>query len=451
MVQQPRALRIRLDLDPVVEIVMDIDSIRALSISSGQEEKCTVVITLTIAPRIYERMEENLVATLDLFGPGRTITCFRETKLPGCEQSTIGSCLAYRLTAGNASIHPTTFKQHLQNLTAFRVRILSTIGLSKWFTPAKFESDVASLDACLKQMSWPFALSYQVQKLWANALLSPNDIQTLLADMAALRTRAGDKVLISVLRRLCQQLQVADVHASGLEEAQLIVRQQESFLQHEGQITHQRQGRDEVSVHSVIVTPTGLYLYGPEEMAANRVLRQHRTNQDCFLRVSFTDENADRIEFDRDCSNERILRGRFLSILQQGLDIAGEHFDFLGFSHSSLRSQSCWFMRPFLHEGQLLNARSLILSLGDFSSIRCPAKCAARIGQAFSETTSAVQLDPSIVHPLLDIRAGKYIFTDGCGTISKQTWKLLKGSHSSKDQPTLYQIRYKGRFLDCSF
>ncbi|KAK5092135.1 hypothetical protein LTR70_005740 [Exophiala xenobiotica] len=277
--------------------------------------------------------------------------------------------------------------------------------------------------------------------------MSPKEAQVLMSDMVTLRARAGDEVLVSVLRRLCLQLQVADVYASGVPEARMIMRQQEAFLQHEFQITLPRQTRDGVYVHRVVVTPTGIYLYGPDEFAANRVLRQHRAHQDCFLRVSFTDENEDRLEFDRDSSNERILQGRFLSILQQGLDIAGEHFDFLGFSHSSLRSQSCWFMRPFMYDGHLLNARSLIQSLGDFSSIRCPAKWAARIGQAFSETTSAVQIDPDTVHQQPDIRAGQHIFTDGCGTISKSMWKLLRGNHSSAKGMISLDTRLTGKQL----
>ncbi|KAK5940398.1 hypothetical protein PMZ80_007818 [Knufia obscura] len=443
MVQGPRELTIKTDR-PKTELVMTIDSIRSLAMSPGVDDKFMVVIALALAPRIYERRDlgEEEAALLDLLRAKR-VTCFRDTNVPGCDQKTTGSCLVYRLTARRYYTHIRYFKEHLQDLTSYRINIVQRRS-PKLLQSKDFASGIAYLQSTLKLWEWSFSLRYQVEKLWANALLSPDEIQALLPDMAILQARVGSSGLISVLRRLDLQLQVADVYASGVKEARLIMQQQEAFLQHEDQITSQRQLRDEVYVHSVTVTPTGVYLYGPDEIAANRVLREHRAHQECFLRVSFTDENEDRLEFDRDISNEKILRGRFLSVLQQGLDIAGEHFDFLGFSHSSLRSQSCWFMRPFSHDGRLVDARSLIKSLGDFSSIRCPAKCAARIGQAFSETTSAIQIDPSVVRETPDIRAGQHIFTDGCGTISKQTWKLLRGDHSAKDQPTLYQIRYKG-------
>lgn len=446
--RQPRALKVKLNHSPKIEVVMDIDNIRSLAILPRVDDKYTALVALALAPRIYERwdsdQEDYVAAMLNLNVSSKTI-CFRETRIPGCAQTATGSCLAYRLTASRSDTKFEYFKEHLQDLTSFRAKIVRESGMPKSSEPQSFERVVVLLDTMLKQLNWPFLLRFQIQKLWANAVMSPDEVRALLPDIVSLRARIGDEFLVSLLRRLCLQLQVADVYASGVKEARLIIQQQETFLQHEGQIFSQRKGRDEVSIHRVVVTPTGIYLYGPDETVSNRVLRQYRAYQDCFLRVSFTDENEDRVEFDRDCSNERILRGRFLTVLQKGLDIAGEHFDFLGFSHSSLRSQSCWFMRPFVHEGSLLNARSLIQSLGNFSSIRCPAKCAARIGQAFSESTSAVKIEPSIVHQLPDIRIGQYLFTDGCGTISKDTWKLLRSNHSARDQPTLYQIRYKGK------
>lgn len=334
VVQQPRALKIKLDCSPKFEVIMDIDSIRSLAISKGLNDKCKAAIAMALAPRIHERRDLDQDET----PPGRMVTHFRDTKIPGCGQTTTGSCLAYRLTAKRTCTKVGHFKQHLQDLTSYRVHIVRESAPPKWFDSMNFNAGVTLLDATLKRLEWPLALRYQVQKLWANAHMSPKEIQVLLSDMITLRARAGDEVLVSVLRRLCLQLQVADVYASGGPEARMIMRQQEAFLQHEYEITLQRQMRDQVYVHRVVVTPTGIYLCGPDEFAANRVLRQHRAHQYCFLRVSFTDENEDRLEFDRDSSNEKILRGRFLSILQQGLDIAGEHFDFLGFSHSSLRS-----------------------------------------------------------------------------------------------------------------
>ena len=99
-----------------------------------------------------------------------------------------------------------------------------------------------------------------------------------------------------------------------------------------------KSSKDEILTHRVSITPAGICLEGPEEFVANRVLRKFRNHKDCFLRVTFGEEDEGRMEYGRDVSNEQISRRKFLGILDKGLDIAGEHFEFLGFSHSSLRA-----------------------------------------------------------------------------------------------------------------
>lgn len=195
-----------------------------------------------------------------------------------------------------------------------------------------------------------------------------------------------------------------------------------------------------------MVTPTGFYLDGPDNEPLNRVLRQYMAQAENFLRVSFLDEDGEPIFFDRDSSNERIYQQRFKGILQYGMKIGGKHFDFLGFSHSSLRSQSCWFMAPFKLNYESLTARMVINQLGDFTHIRCPAKCAARIGQAFSDSQSAVTIDPRHERDLADVERGGYTFSDGVGTFSLATWECIcEQTRSSKYRdPTLFQIRYQG-------
>ena len=125
---------------------------------------------------------------------------------------------------------------------------------------------------------------------------------------------------------------------------------------------------------------------------------------------------------------------------------AGRHFDFLGFSHSSLRSQTCWFMAPFRLNYEMLSARTVIQRLGDFSLIRSPAKCAARIGQAFTDTHTTISIDPSYVRHLPEVVNEKYTFSDGVGTFSPMLWSLMpkQSENSPYSDPTLYQIRFGG-------
>lgn len=103
-------------------------------------------------------------------------------------------------------------------------------------------------------------------------------------------------------------------------------------------------------------------------------------------------------------------------------------------------------MAPFVHEGSLLFDRRLISGLGDFSKIRCPAKCAARIGQAFSETPIAITVDHGVARRIADIERNGRLFSDGVGTISRalleKIWKVLPPER--KGRPRAFQIRYSG-------
>jgi hypothetical protein len=98
------------------------------------------------------------------------------------------------------------------------------------------------------------------------------------------------------------------------------------------------------------------------------------------MRVFFADEDGLSAFHDSRASQDEVY-DRFKGVLNKGIFIAGRHYEFLGFSHASLRYHQVWFMVPFLDDGKTINARDVIRDLGDFSNIQCSAKCAARIGQ----------------------------------------------------------------------
>ncbi|KIW30891.1 uncharacterized protein PV07_02583 [Cladophialophora immunda] len=444
-----RALVVQITATPSKrhDLVMDLSCILALAISWGKT-RSTLTITLITSPRIYEN--EVAAANCDLstmftalhMGSPRDKR-FRECTLPGSQSGVVGSCLTYSMVVSTGSVN---LQHRLKAMTYRRFPITTLPTMAAPPPSPTLAGQLSRLNAHVAALRFSFAWRFQVHALWANGVLSPTEVQYLLPTMISLLERSGESALIAVLRRLNLQLSHNDATTDPQQGAVTYAREsleQGSNLLLECDSSH-TSPIDMVSIHRVTVTPTGIYLNGPELTASNRVLRQYRAHSDCFLRVLFSEEDATRIEFDRDTSNERVLQGRFLTILRTGLNIAGEHFDFLGFSHSSLRSQTCWFMRPFVHDGSLLSAKGLISKLGNFSAIRCPAKCAARIGQAFSETTSAVRVEPSIVQIYPDVKVGRYLFTDGCGTISRSTWKRLRGNVRAQDQPTSYQIRYKG-------
>lgn len=103
-------------------------------------------------------------------------------------------------------------------------------------------------------------------------------------------------------------------------------------------------------------------------------------------------------------------------------------------------------MAPFEHNGELLDATAVIANLGNFSVIRSPAKCAARIGQAFSNTDGAVRISLATVGEIPDVGRNGRIFSDGVGTVSTETLEMLGEEYAPamKLKPTLYQIRFAG-------
>ncbi|KFY38800.1 hypothetical protein V494_04194 [Pseudogymnoascus sp. VKM F-4513 (FW-928)] len=294
----------------------------------------------------------------------------------------------------------------------------------------------------------PFKIAYQVQKLAQNGYLSPNKVLELLPEISRLSRRSELRVCISAIRRLFNQIPFrgpdTDSTTFQLDALISLLKVNEEQFKSGGLYLDEPIESENVAlIHKITVTPAGIYLFGPEPEQNNRILRKYPKHHNYFLRVQFCDENGDQVQYNPGVSNDTIFYGRFKKILDEGIPIAGRQFSFLGFSHSSLRAQSCWFMSPFFHNGSLLLDRMLIEGLGDFSNIRCPAKCAARIGQAFAETPTAITLKPGVAKVMNDVERNGRVFSDGVGTVSmsviKQIWDSLP--RASQKKTTLFQIR----------
>ncbi|KAE9382198.1 RdRP-domain-containing protein [Stipitochalara longipes BDJ] len=300
--------------------------------------------------------------------------------------------------------------------------------------------------------SFPFVLAFQIQKLAQDGFLPPDTVIQLLPEIKKMTTRSPLPVCVKAIRKLFNQIEFPgpETEASAFQFDELI----KLLKSNEAQCTREEEVMDGETrtpdnvaiVHRVKVTPTAIHLYGPEAESNNRVLRKYPNHHDYFLRVQFCDEDGQPVRFNPRVSNERILRGRFKDILDKGINIAGREYAFLGFSHSSLRAQLCWFMAPFVYEGSLLWDRMIIQDLGNFSMIRCPAKCAARIGQVFSDTRTAVPINTEIIQPGSDVTFESRVFSDGVGTMSYSVmykiWDRLPKARLVK--PTLFQIRFQG-------
>ncbi|KAI0651763.1 RdRP-domain-containing protein [Trametes meyenii] len=216
----------------------------------------------------------------------------------------------------------------------------------------------------------------------------------------------------------------------------------------------------------VTVTPTTMLLEGPFPERSNRVMRRYYRTQDCFLRVSFQDEDRLQLRFDREVDGRDFVSRRVKSCLLDGITIAGVHFDFLAYSQSALKEHAVWFVKPFKHVDDIgymhiVDAASIIASLGTFKNLpfdphltKCPARYAARISQAFTATDASITVDVGHVIYGNDIKdsTGKRVFTDGVGTISpqlaKEIWRALqerkRRGRRDRPYPRAYQIRFQG-------
>jgi hypothetical protein len=328
-------------------------------------------------------------------------------------------------------------------------------------------TSLAELSDTLASMSndIPFPLAFQITKLAQNGYLPPALVLDLLPEFIALAD--GDNVALAVatIRKLCYQIPWAgpDTEAENFDRDLIIelLTDNKKLAEQEVHYTESFGGISSLNtalIHRVIITPTLILLQGPEPESNNRVLRKYAGSHDNFIRVQFCDEDGGRVQYISNVSNDKVFDDRFHSILQKGFSIAGRTFEYLGCSHSSLRAQSCWFVAPFILDYEYFSARVIIRELGDFAPIRSPAKCAARIGQAFTDTSIAVKIPSECVRIIPDIERDERVFgdgvctrvfSDGVGIMSSSLMERIWTHLSKKNHvmPVCLQIRYKGMNL----
>ncbi|KAI0690041.1 RdRP-domain-containing protein [Cytidiella melzeri] len=217
----------------------------------------------------------------------------------------------------------------------------------------------------------------------------------------------------------------------------------------------------------VTVMPSRICLGGPFPEKNNRVMRQYAGYTSNFLRVSFADDSGLQYRMDRDVDDRSFIHARFGGVLQEGLHIAGHHFEFLAYSQSGLKQHAVWFMKTFVKKEygrrSTISPDVIIRSIGVFNGIDydpelifCPARYGARISQAFTSTEAAVSMQSMeeilILPDIVDKK--KRSFTDGVGTMSREfagdAWKALQAvsrrharNHHCK-YPPAFQIRCHG-------
>ncbi|KAI9674678.1 MAG: hypothetical protein M1817_001581 [Caeruleum heppii] len=428
------------------------------SITTGNLQDPSVTITLSEAPRVYQETTFDPNALQSLFEsftlrtrPQLRPKRRRVESLSGTHLVAVSNCFVYRLLLSNPSM--------IYNIAAMLQKGWDMPPAITWptsvITPrSSYLTEMNRLTSalCEQHPSLAFNLRFQVQRLAQNGFLTPSRVLELLPSIRQSFDRSGGSACAEAVRRLSRQLPFAGPETDGkdfsVEHLEKLLKEDE--LASTRELAYNRSNMQQHAhiglVHRATVTPAGIYLEGPDPETTNRVLRAYADHADHFIRVTFSDEDGEPIRFDRFASLEEIFHSRFKRVLNGVIPIAGHDFEFLGFSHSSLRDQTCWFMAPFEHDGMMLSATAVIANLGDFSGIRSPAKCAARIGQAFSDTVGAVRISPTTVAEIPDVERNGRVFSDGVGTVSAdilaKLWKQYSRARNSR--PTLYQIRFAG-------
>ncbi|CAG9312620.1 unnamed protein product [Blepharisma stoltei] len=163
-------------------------------------------------------------------------------------------------------------------------------------------------------------------------------------------------------------------------------------------------------INRVIVTPATFYVLIGEPGNSNRVTRNPEINKENLLRISFADEDLDKLYINKSEALVNIIRDNLSQF-----HLAGKTFYLLGYSNSQLKETSAWLLSP---QGQI-TPEYIRDWLGDFSKIKIPGKYSARVGQSLATSRHMFNLDNSQIKRIPDIEVGKYNFSDGIGMISK--------------------------------
>lgn len=225
----------------------------------------------------------------------------------------------------------------------------------------------------------PFELAFEVEKAILNWTLSTRDAQSLAPKLSELCDTYEDaaapifRQFIALLEDTAVKREPRRRRRSGRRRAA------PSTL--EGRLTHainlyleeqkRPMGRLAPALPSpaisysyhMALTPTRHILEGPVTDQSNSVLRRFG-HHECFLRVSFQDENRSKLRRDLEASITDLLNQRYRPVLLDGCLVAGRRYEMLGYSMSGLKEHSLWFVTPFHDdEGRLLDAKTIRESL----------------------------------------------------------------------------------------
>ncbi|OQO01530.1 hypothetical protein B0A48_12565 [Cryoendolithus antarcticus] len=444
------------------QLRIDFDYWACENVVLGGDHTPSVTFTLRQSPKFYQvGGADMLAAGLESLMLGRaaarqpTPTKKRLLGFPNDPHTVTGTCKVYRINVASSDD-----LGHIRRLVQRTPKMPTNIAKpTRMVFPAqprhvitrKLQNDITDVKL---YGALSFHVRYQLDRLARNGRLSPLAVIALLPAVQRLCDFKSSQSVAYAISRLYLKLPSAGpfVESKIFSETGL-VDQLEDLCKTSDRYHHHLNPYELVKrhqhiklIHKMIITPTGTFLHGPEPEPVNRVLRKYPSHTDNFIRLIFQDEDGGSVRYDSQATQELVYHGRFKSVLDGSIIIAGQGFTFLGFSHSSLRAQSCWFMSPLILNSVMMYPPMVLKELGSFDSIRVPAKCVARIGQNFTDTNATIDVEEDQLFGVEDITRNNYEFSDGVGTISlallQKIWRVYGTRRTLK--PTALQIRCAG-------
>ena len=356
MIFGPRSLFIKLwplapNL-PLQQVEFPYHNVQSMTI--GPNTNPSITFSLSEAPKLFEDLDTDILeVALKRLGIGKAGQGFKRKRITALNkehETVVSSCLCYRIILSNAADITGMRVPHLLQNKIFsnRVDITGIRALRHspeipdsipWNTSEvmkiSFAGQMTALQSSLsgsRYSNLPFELKFQMQKLAQNGYLSPAKVVELLAVVACHAKERDVRIVTQSVRTLQGRIPYAGPATEALEVnldtlTQLLVESQESILRGETYVPDLADQYDHIaSVHKATVTPTGVYLYGPEPEVKNRVLRKYSGYLNYFLSVSFLDEDGEPLRLDRHTSGKDIYHERFKKVLQGMINIAGRGF-----------------------------------------------------------------------------------------------------------------------------
>lgn len=296
----------------------------------GQEH--AFVYTLTAAPKIWLTHGNSFRRT--------PATCIKNMPLP---VST--SCHDYRFELSTPSD-----ADHLLRLEHAHLLPQCTLGSAAVYTAGDpFEAQFAQLNLELARRKYTlnFAITFQIQKLAQNRYLPPPTVLAIIPYVFKLQKNHGAPLTVAALRRLFQQLPSAGPLTKFTElDVRAITEMLSCNVEAiEEQFDYKNADTSTTMVtYRAEVTPAATYLAGPDPESSNRVLRKYSNFSDHFLRVTFMDEDGEKVHRDRLLGQTVILHERFKDVLHHGIKVGGRLYEFSDSltAHSGLKHAGSW-------------------------------------------------------------------------------------------------------------